>query len=133
MFRSVLVIAALVMGLMLSACGNEEISDIAEAQNCLDKATPATAQSCLSHVSGESSQAYMIRCSVRFIMAGFTTSRYVDAFEYISETSNGDASVAALAIFKFNSRPDMDATITDCNKSGSLGMIQLATIADMAT
>jgi hypothetical protein len=133
MLRIALVVFALASGLLLSACENKEVASIAEAQHCLDKATPATAESCLSHISGDTPQAFMIRCSVRFIKEGFTTSRYVKAFKQISESKAGDATITALAFFKFGQRADMDATLADCSKSGSKGMIQLAQLADIAT
>ena len=79
-------------------------------------------------------QAYMIRCSARFLSEGFTTTRFVDAFKNISDDDGGgSSSIKAMAIFKFNSPAAMDLARKDCQQSGSLGMIQLASIADIAT
>lgn len=127
-----LVMSVFVLG--LSGCADDDVSRLAEAQDCLDSATVSTAESCMSKVSGlESSQSYMIRCSIRFLMASFDTERFVDAFEALSNDSGGDTTLKALAIFKFDSRPEMDTTLSDCNRSESPGMMGLARISDLAT
>lgn len=125
----------LTLTLAITGCDNENITKIAEAQHCLDTATPASAHQCREKVAGdESAQAYMIRCSARFLEEGFTTKRFVNAAETLSEDEGGGeaSTVKALAIFKFNPTV-MDLTSSECAKSNSQGMIQLAALSDLAT
>ena len=83
---------SLVLSLILAACESDEDRQIAEAQDCLNNASPtlASANVCLAKVDGlTSEESYYIRCSARFLGQGFVGSRFADAFESLADDEDG--------------------------------------------
>ena len=131
---------SIILSFVLVACEEDEDQQIAEAQACLNKATPANANACLTKVSGLTSErAYYIRCSVRFLSQGFQGSRFADAFEQLSEENDGgggggnDAMATALTVMTFDSTTVAESTLNECLLSGSTGLSRLASISSIAT
>jgi hypothetical protein len=123
--------------LVNTGCETAEDRQLAVAQSCLDDArTPAQAKACMSKVQGlESQGAYLVRCSVHFIVQGFTGQRLVKAFEGM-KNSSANSTTTAMAMFVFADQdPAHSATKTleDCTKSGVKSLVRMASIANLAT
>ena len=85
--------------LIAVGCGKKTDQDrIAEAQECLDKATRTTAVECSSIVDGMTSKAsYLIRCVTEYEKEGFTdSSRLSSAMSQISTSSGASSSMAMM-------------------------------------
>lgn len=125
--------------LLATSCSKKDPDKIAEAQDCLDKASANEAPACVEKISGlESEAAYSIRCSAALIYQGLTDpTRLVDIAKQMQ--SSGGNSTAAIGLLSF-SKPDIDTAVTlanqaleDCGKAGSAGRVLLASMASMAT
>lgn len=122
--------------LLLSACGAPTEADkIADAQNCLDRATPSTVDQCVEKVSGmETPNAYLIRCVGKFVKEGFNEpAKLAAALDNTSGNSGASGSTAMMAAlaFKAESTPELNATSaleaqTYCTKANSKGLILLS-------
>lgn len=124
----------------LTGCESAEDRAIAAGQHCLDSATDeARATQCIREVEGyESSAAYLIRCSANFVAQGFTTQRFIDAFQAMEDGSGSSADQTSLLFSYFvfpNSSPlhSAETTYLNCQKSGLKSIIQLASTVRMAT
>jgi hypothetical protein len=124
--------------LVTTGCETAEDRQLAVAQSCLDDArTPAQAKACMSKVQGlESQGAYLVRCSVHFIVQGFTGQRLVKAFEGM-KNSSANSTTTALALFVFADQAETNHTaakaLEDCTKSGVKSLARMASIAKLAT
>lgn len=124
-------------------CGKKTDQDrIAEAQDCLDKATKETASECAGIVDGMTSKAsYLIRCVTEYAKEGFTdSSRLQNAMTQIAENSNGSSSMAMMSILAFTSGADsptnkanVNLAASYCQQSGSKGLTMLASLSATAT
>jgi hypothetical protein len=123
--------------LALAGCETGDDRTLAAGQACLDAATPATANQCVTIVQGLTSQeSYMIRCSANFIAQGFTGTRIADAITKIKDNdgSGTDPMVGMMAYLSFTSAsPSADEAISNCETAGSKSMLRLATAAKLAT
>lgn len=129
---------------LLTSCGGpKDIDKIADAQNCLDQATAAEADQCVSKVEGlESEAAYLIRCTGKFVKEGFNDStKLASALSSISGGNTGasgsTAMMAALA-FKAESTPALNSSSAQeafnfCTKSNSKGLILLSGLTQSST
>ncbi len=138
---------SLVLSLILAACESDEDRQIAEAQDCLNNASPtlASANVCLAKVDGlTSEESYYIRCSARFLGQGFVGSRFADAFESLADDEDGggggqDAMTTALTVMVFtgtdnaNAKQNATNTLNECLLSGSQGLSRLAALTSLAT
>ncbi len=138
---------SLVLSLILAACESDEDRQIAEAQDCLNNASPtlASANVCLAKVDGlTSEESYYIRCSARFLGQGFVGSRFADAFESLADDEDGggggqDAMTTALTVMVFtgtdnaNAKQNASSTLSECLLSGSQGLSRLAALTSLAT
>src|SRR5438046_1905181 len=115
-----------------SACQNTQDDSVAKAQACLDSATTATASLCAAMVATVNTpKANVIRCSVDFLLQGFTASRFASAFNQLKNNPSGtNASVAMMSYLTFNasSTASVNVTaaaqaVTDCTATGLPGMI----------
>ena len=114
---------------------------IAEAQECLDKATRTTAVEC-SSVDGMTSKAsYLIRCVTEYAKEGFTdSSRLSSAMSQISTSSGASSSMAMMSILAFTSGVDsaknkenVSLAVSYCEQSGSKGLMLLSSLSATAT
>lgn len=137
-------LAILMTLVVLSACGKKDIDKIAEAQECLDKATENTALACLQKVEGvESKAADILRCSAYFIDQGFSDPvRMEQVATQITSTQTPDnASLSALSVLGFTSQKYTmtenfnlsETAFPACVRSGSGGLVYLAAATRMAT
>ncbi|MEK2690042.1 hypothetical protein [Bdellovibrio sp. GT3] len=131
---------ALVAGLscaaLLAGCeGPQSEKDmIMEAQYCLDKASPSTAQSCVSGIASLTSEnAYAIRCAAGFLQSEVTSaSNLAEAFTALSE--DGDtATMLSILNFKNGDTALANETADYCTKSGSAGLALMGAMAKSAT
>lgn len=134
------VLAAMMM--TLSACKETDQDRVADAQNCLDGATSATAAQCVSMVDGINTKgAYLIRCSGLFIQEGFMDanrlSSAMDAIENNGGSSNSQTMMSVLSFRNFGSPAANDQAaqnaVNYCNKAGSKGLVMLASVTSIAT
>ncbi|WP_413580475.1 hypothetical protein [Bdellovibrio sp. HCB288] len=130
---------ALVAGLscaaLLAGCegAQSEKDMIMEAQYCLDKATPSTAQSCVAGIASLTSEnSYAIRCAAGFLKSGVTTaSNLAQAFTALSEDSD---TATMLSILNFDEDTGLaNETAGYCTKSGSSGLALMGAMAKSAT
>ncbi len=123
----------------LSSCEDSDQKAISNAQACLDKAnSKTTADACIAQLGTlRSAEAYSIICSAHFIAQGFTTIRFVGAYNALSASGTGtNPMAAALALMSFDATGGADGstqTLTDCKASNVQSLIQLSVLAQMAT
>lgn len=132
--------------LSLTACKKEsEMDAIKDAQMCLNDATPATAQSCVSKLaSNNSAQANQLKCAAYFIQENLgSPTALIDAID-ASNTDNSCAtcsdSMAIISQLKFASSgvpatniANADAAFDVCSASGVGIYTQLASMVNIAT
>lgn len=118
-----------------AGCAKKTENDvIAEAQECLNKSTSATALNCLSIVDGKTTTAsYLIRCAAYVKEQGIAEpSRLVEIAKGMdSGGANGMATM--MKWLAFSSVAKMDAAWAACSQSGSKGLVTLASMSRMAT
>lgn len=119
----------------LTACEEKEDDQIFSAQQCLDKATPATVDTCVNMVAGISSnKAYTIRCSADFIRENITNDKIIDAIENLDNNqSASDPTTILLDNFKFSNITLADAAVNNCTATGAKTLQVLALAAKTAT
>ena len=127
------------LSLSLMACEDQEEVNLFAAQQCLDTATAATAQSCVAKLSGNNSQqAYILRCAADFVAGGITTSSIATALENIDKAGT-DPTAAMFSAFQFQgatpaaANAAADAAAVNCNAAGSDTLKALVNTARLAT
>ncbi len=129
----------IVTAAFFSSCENTDQTSVSQAQACLDQATTsATAKSCVAILGSlQTSDAYLIRCSAHFISQGFTTPRFVLAYNALTATKSGtNATATSMSFLSFNATSGSDgslATLGDCQKSNVQSLNRLAVLAHLAT
>lgn len=124
--------------LALPGCEADQDRILADAQACLDQATPTQAPRCTAMVAGlTSTQSYAIRCSVHFVVEGVTGLRFANAFQQIkSSTGTSDPLTLVLGDLVFATTAGTDgsvATLADCKASGDPGLLQVALLTSIGT
>ncbi len=118
-------------------CESKDDQNLAQAQQCLDKASPSTVDGCTSLIASDvSPKAYMIRCAADFIRNGFVGSRIAEAFQKIKDNGSGqniDAMGTALSFMAFPSMDLVNQAQSNCEKSSVPSMLRLVTMSSMAT
>lgn len=123
----------------LSSCESDDQTTISAAQSCLDKATSSTVSSCVTMLGSLTSQdAYLIRCSAHYIKQGFTTTRFVNAYNLLKSNSGSSSNAlsSSLSFMSFNSLTGTDGAnqaVTDCQNANVKSMYRLAVLTQMAT
>lgn len=130
--------------LLIAGCNEATDADkILEAQYCLDKALPSTAQLCAAKLAGiNSPQAYSIRCSADFVEQGFDDpQRLINAMSYVTGGSTNTPGL--LSVLAFTKKPsnssnasnatNADQTFSFCTSSGQKGLTLIAALAKSAT
>jgi hypothetical protein len=138
--RKNFVIGLSIMSLGLSGCQETDADKIGDAQLCIDSATAATVNSCLSKIEGIDSQAAnVLRCSAGFIEEGFDQAdRLINSLEQLDSGGEGTSGLMSLIAFKSKSGGVLNkafakATSEYCQKSGQKGLSLLGTLAMSAT
>jgi hypothetical protein len=138
--KSLLSIALLFIAVaLISSCENTDQTSVSQAQACLDQATtPTAASSCVTILGSlQSADAYLIRCSAHFISQGFTTPRFVLAYNALTATKSGsNATATSMSFLSFKSTAGTDGslvTLGDCQKSNVQSLNRLAVLAHLAT
>jgi len=124
---------ALMAVMTLTSCTEEsELDTIKDAQMCLNTATQATAQSCVSKLSGiATEQASQLKCAAYFIEEGFgSPTRLLDAIE-AADGSGG--TVGMISQLKFTSSAKSTAAFGVCNGSGIAIYSQLSSLVQIST
>ncbi|MBX7231183.1 MAG: hypothetical protein K1X29_03760 [Bdellovibrionales bacterium] len=122
-----------VMTFFLLSCESQETDDIASAQKCLDgisSANYASAESCMAKISKyNSSQANIIKCSIKFLSGGLTTEKIANAYKKISEDSLASKEATFIAVLALS--PSTKATEAQpyCEASGVDGLVYLSNLA----
>jgi hypothetical protein len=124
------------------SCSQSESDKVADAQACLDDSTPATAQACLSKISGiNSKEASLIRCSAGFITEGLASaSTLSNAFSAIG-SGGANPTLTMMGVLAFDSfgndatanQDFADETFSHCNAAGNPGFVLIASFSRMAT
>jgi hypothetical protein len=138
--RKNFIIGLSIMSLGLGGCQETDADKIGDAQLCIDKATAATVNSCLSKIEGiETPAANVLRCSAGFIEEGFDQAdRLISSLEELDSGGEGSAGLMSLIAFKSKSGGSLNkafasATAQYCLKSGQKGLSLLGTLAKSAT
>ncbi len=124
---------------LFSSCESSDETTLSNAQSCLDHANTSTsANACVAQLGTlRSPEAYMIICSAHFIAQGFSTTRFVNAYNALTSSASGTNSTAqSMAFMAFSSTTGTDGsvqTLTDCQASNSQSLTRLAVLAQMAT
>lgn len=138
--RKNFVIGLSVLSLGLGGCQETDADKIGDAQLCIDSASAATVNSCLSKIEGiETPAANVLRCSAGFIEEGFDQAeRLITSLEELDAGGEGSAGLMSLIAFKSKSggvpnKAFAKATAEYCQKSGQKGLSLLGTLAMSAT
>lgn len=120
---------------ILSACGGKKDDDLVyDAQDCLNRSTAATALSCTELLGTLDTQASnLLRCAAYFKREGISDP---NTLAEIGEQmgSSGDSSVMTMmSALAFDDVNSVTAASDYCNKSGSKGLIMLASMSKIAT
>ena len=124
---------------MLTSCESSDQTILSQAQACLDHAnSPSSANVCVAQLGSlRTPDAYLIICSAHFIAQGFTTPRFVSAYNALNTSKSGSNSTASsLAFMAFNSTTGTDGsaqTLIDCQASNVKSLVQLSVLTQMAT
>ena len=124
---------ALLTVVTLTSCSKEsELDTIKDAQMCLNTATTATAQSCVSKLAGiTTDQANQLKCAAYFIEEGFgTPTKLLDAIE---AAEGSDGTVGMISQLKFSSSANSSAAFDVCNDSGIGVYSQLSSLVQIST
>lgn len=130
--------------LFLAGCGGAKDADkIADAQTCLDYATPAQASECVSKVDGINTEgANLIRCAGKFVKEGYNQSdKIATAVAQLSSSgsgSNGSTAMMAALAFKAESTTALNATSAQeafqyCSLAKAKGLILLSGLVQTST
>jgi hypothetical protein len=133
-----------ILSLLTVACGKETDNDkVADAQSCLDTATAADADYCVSKVDGiETANAYLIRCAGKFVKEGFNDpTKLSTALSNLSGDStgaSGSTAMMAALTFKAETTSALNSTsaqqaLVYCQRANSTGLILLAGLTQTAT
>lgn len=137
--------------LFLSSCGEKEDDKLGDAQACLDKATSATAMSCIEKINDlDSSGAHTLKCAAYFIAEGFDTpEKYSQIFDKIKKQpagcnscsttmgvvdvlAFGSAGVSSNEAIELNLK-NSEIALNHCSKSGSKSYALISTLAQVST
>jgi hypothetical protein len=121
----------------LTGCENADDKSIAQAQQCLNNANPSTATACSQLIANLATpEAYMVRCSVDFLSQGFTSNRYISAFQNINNNSGSSVQRPALEAIGYLNFPDSTSVaqaLSDCSAAGSSSLRRIAELAQIST
>lgn len=137
----------IVLAYLLTGCGKKTDQDnVAGAQACLDdwnyQNPPYPISSCTSQVEGiDSAAADLIRCSAELIQEGFSDpTRLSSAISKLNSGSGASQTLEYLGVMSFRSGSSSTENLENaakaqqlCDKSGSKGLILLASAANIAT
>ena len=124
-------------------CSNNEQKKLGEAQACLDKAgdNSSAASACLTYLEGLSStKVDAMKCSIKFVAGGITTTRLINAIKQINDGQNKQD--VFISILVFNGKPaatgaqaitNVNDAAADCNASQVEGLQYLANFAVAGT
>ncbi len=124
---------------LFSSCENSDQTSLSAAQSCLDHAnSKATANACVAQLGAlRTPEAYLVICSAHFIAQGFTTTRFVSAYNALTASSSGtNATAQSMSFMAFNNTTGSDGsiqTLSDCQSSNVKSLARLAVLAQMAT
>ena len=94
------------LGLSLLSCNQDEMDDLAKAQQCLDKvpqSDPGKAAACLPFVAKHTSQqANILKCSIYMTSGGLTENKMVAAYKAVDNTSNNNREAAFMSLLALN-------------------------------
>ena len=131
MLKKILIVGLLC--LVCTSCENEDMDKIAQAQDCLDNvpsSNPASASSCMSYVDGlESQQANIIKCSIKFLSGGLTTTKISDAYKQLNDNSVTDKEAFYISMLALSPATLATEAATYCERSGVKGLIYLANLS----
>lgn len=143
MKKSNMVFLALILSVSFMSVGCETENDNKEAQGqaCLDNASQSTAQTCMDLVEGvTSSKASLVRCGSIYLLQGFTTQTFTNAFDALKSPPAGqNTTLAMMSYVSFsntggrNPTNDANFALSECQKSGSGGLAWLASSTKVAT
>lgn len=128
-------ILATLAALTFNGCAKEsELDTIKDAQMCLNKATTATAQSCVSKISGlATDQANQLKCAAYFIQEGYgTPTKLIDAIKN-ADTGGSTSSVNMIAELSFSTETQSSLAFNVCNSSGIPVYSQLSSLVQIST
>lgn len=99
-------IAVATLSLGLLSCNQDEMDDLAKAQQCLDgipQSDPGKATSCLSYVAKYSSQqANILKCSIYMTSGGLTENKMVAAYKAVDNEANNNREAAFMSLLALN-------------------------------
>jgi hypothetical protein len=118
--------------LFFIGCEKPEDDKLYHAQICLDQATASTVDSCLTILSGMTSDdAYSLLCSGNLLQNGISEKKILDVMKGTTDGSGGTLDV--LGALTLQSKEKADAVFNSCSNSSDGLNKMLATFTKMAT
>lgn len=143
--KLILAITATLALITFQSCQKSDMSNLQEAQYCLNKATASTAKACVASIaSNTTAYADSLRCSAIFISEGFSTpAQFIDAIDSINNSGCGgtcSSTINALTTFNFNGGADNAANtataseaFTVCSQSNVKFYAQVSSLFKIGT
>ncbi len=124
-----------ILSLMFVQCEDKKESNLIKAQACINKATAATVNACLSSIEGQTSKrSFVLRCSAAFISEGIDEDAIIAAIRNIDGSKNtGNPTTPALAALTMSDIDISTAAVEVCTQSGSQALIALSNFANLST
>lgn len=131
---SYLTTATMILAITAGCAKKTENDVIAEAQECLNKSSSASALDCLSIVDGKTTTAsYLIRCAGYVKEQGIADPARLVEIAKGMDAGGSSGMATMMKYLAFSSVAKMDAAWAACSQSGSKGLITLASMSRMAT
>lgn len=126
-----------VLCLLCVSCEEDEADRLASAQNCLDNVSssnPSAAAECMSYIGDlNTSQANIIKCSIKFLVGGLTTEKISNAYKQLKDDSVTDKEAFYISMLALNPASAATEAATYCTNSGVKGLIYLANLSVMGS
>ncbi len=134
MVRCLLIFMALIGVVLATGCEDKKQADLFNAQICIDNATAANVNNCLTEIEGDNSKrAAVLRCSAAFISQNIDEVAIVNALENIDGEEGGNPTTPAIAALAMEDTTVSAAAVATCDQAQSEALSSLANFANLAT
>lgn len=127
---------AILTVVMLTSCSKEsELDTIKDAQMCLNKATTATAQSCVTKLAAiDTDQSNQLKCAAYFIQEGFgSPTALINAIEAAENSNGSTGSMNMISELSFSNATQSGNAFNVCSDSGIAVYTQLSSLVQIST
>lgn len=123
------------LSITLLGCEDKKEGNLIKAQDCINKASANSVNSCLNYITGYTSKrSYVLRCSAAFISEGIDEDAIIAAIENIDGKNGGsNPTTPAISALTMSSASVSTAAVEVCTLSESAALTALAQFANLST